>query len=146
MLRVQTQNGRLQNGDWKSGSGEGGFEPLFEESLCSRVLLLEKNMSIQVQYEFLESRPRSNYKQLWVKGRHIRAEVLYRYTVGPEPEFPEQVAKEYDLPVGAVLEAIDYCTRNRALLDAERSHEAADVRARGLDRYPHIPSDYSPPE
>ena len=63
-------------------------------------------MSIQIQYEFLESRPRSSYKQLWVKGRHIRAEVLYRYTVGPEPESAEQVAKEFDLPVGAVLEAI----------------------------------------
>src|SRR5207244_1147052 len=113
----------------------------FEESLYSRVLLLEKVMSIQIQYEFLESRPRSNYKQLWVKGRHIRAEVLYRYTVGPEPESPEQVAKEYDLPVGAVLEAIEYCTRNRDLLDVERSHEEADLRARGLDRSPHIPSD-----
>ena len=103
-------------------------------------------MSTQVQYEFLESRPRSNYKQLWVKGRHIRAEVLYRYTVGPEPESPEQVAEEYVLPVGAVLEAIEYCTRNRDLLDAERLQEEADLRARGLDRYPHIPSDYKPPE
>jgi len=103
-------------------------------------------LSIQVQYEFLESRPRSNYKQLWVKGRHIRAEVLYRYTVGPEPESPEQVAKEYDLPLGAVLEAIDYCTRNQDLLDAERSQEAADIQARGLDRSPHIPSNDSPLE
>src|SRR5207244_9998485 len=118
----------------------------FEESLYSGVTLVEKNMSIQVQYEFLESRPRSNYKQLWVKGRHIRAEVLYRYTVGPEPESPEQVAKEYDLPVGAVLEAIDYCTRNRDLLDSERSQEAADLQARGLDRYPYVPSDYKPSE
>lgn len=103
-------------------------------------------MSIQVQYEFLEPRPRSNYKQLWVKGRHIRAEVLYRYTVGPEPESPEQIANEYDLPVGAVLEAIDYCTRNRDLLATERSQEAADLQARGLDRYPHVPSDYKPSE
>ena len=103
-------------------------------------------MSIQIQYEFLESRPRSNYKQLWVKGRHMRAEVLYRYTVGSEPESPEQVAKEYDLPVAAVLEAIDYCTRNRDLLDTERSQEAASIRARGLDRYPHVPADYTPAE
>jgi hypothetical protein len=101
-------------------------------------------MSIQIQYEFLESRPRSNYTQLWVKGRHIRAEVLYRYTVGPEPEPPEQVAKEYDLPVAAVLETVDNCTRNRELLDAERSQEAASVRDRGLDRLPHVPADYSP--
>jgi hypothetical protein len=108
--------------------------------------LQEKDMSIQIQHEFLEPRPRSNYKQLWVKGRHIRAEVLYRYTVGPEPESPDQVAKEFDLPVGAVLEAIDYCTRNRDLLDAERSREALDIRTRGLDCYPQVPSDHTPPE
>ena len=103
-------------------------------------------MSAQVQYEFLESRPRSNYKQLWVKGRHMRAEVLYRYTVGPEPESPEQVAKEYDLPLAAVLEAIDYCARNLDQLDAERSREADSIQARGLDRYPHAPADYKPAE
>src|SRR2546426_9456353 len=103
-------------------------------------------MSVQVQYEFLESRPRSNYKQLWVKGLHMRAEVLYRYTIGPEPESPEEVAKEYNLPVEAVLEAIDYCTRNKDLLDAERSREAASIRARGLDRYPHAPAEYKPHE
>ena len=103
-------------------------------------------MSVQVEYKFLEPRPRSNYKQLWVKGRHMRAEVLYRYTVGPEPESSAQVAREYDLPVEAVLEAIDYCTRNKDLLDAERAREAASIRARGLDRYPHAPVDYEPEE
>ena len=101
-------------------------------------------MSVQVEYKFLESRPRSNYRQLWVKGRHMRAEVLYRCTVGPEPETPEQVAKEYDLPAEAVLEAIEYCTREKELLDAERTREAASIRARGLDRYPHAPVDYKP--
>ena len=101
-------------------------------------------MSVQVEYKFLEIRPRSNYKQLWVKGRHMRAEVLYRYTAGPEPETPQQVAKEYDLPVEAVLEAIDYCTRNKDLLDAERARETASIRAKGLDRYPYAPVDYKP--
>ena len=103
-------------------------------------------MSVQIEYKFLEPRARSNYKQLWVKGRHMRAEVLYRYTIGPEPESPEEVAKEYNLPVEAVLEAIDYCTKNDELLDAERSREGASIRARGLDRYPHAPADYKPAE
>ena len=103
-------------------------------------------MSVQIEYKFLEARPRSNYKQLWVKGRHMRAEVLYRSTVGTEPETPEQVAKEYDLPVEAVLEAIDYCTRNKDLLDAERARETASIRTRGLDRYPYAPVDYKPEE
>src|SRR6266446_378333 len=102
-------------------------------------------MSVHVQYEFLESRPRSNYKQLWVKGRHMRAEVLYRCTTGVELESAEAVAREYGLPVEAVQEAIDYCTRNRELLEAERARESANIRARGWDRYPHAPLGYKPP-
>ena len=38
-------------------------------------------------------------------GGRIRAEILYRETIGPEPLSPEEVAKEYNLPVQAVLEA-----------------------------------------
>jgi len=103
-------------------------------------------MSLEIQYEFLESRPRSNYKQLWVKGRHTRAEVLYRYTVGHESDSPEEVAKEYGLPVEAVLEAIEYCVKNRELLDAERSRDEASIRARGLDLYPNAPAVNEPTE
>jgi hypothetical protein len=69
-------------------------------------------MSVQIEYKFLEVRPRSNYRQLWVKGRHMRAEALYRAKVGAEPESPEMVAQEYGLPVDAVLEAIRYCTHH----------------------------------
>ena len=91
-------------------------------------------MAVEVQYEFLESLRRTNYRQLWIKGRHIRAEVLYRYTVGPEPESPEQIAREYDLPIQAVREAIEYCSANMELLDVERTRETADILARDLDR------------
>lgn len=94
-------------------------------------------MSVQTEYKFLEPRQRSNYKQLWVRGRHVRAEVLYRYTVGPEPETPEQVAQDYDLPVEAVLEAIDYCTKNKDLLDAERVRGEQRVKELGLDKPPY---------
>ena len=103
-------------------------------------------MSVEVEYKFLEARPRSSYRQLWVKGRHMRAEVLYRYTVGPEPQTPEEVAREYDLPVKAVQEAIDYCTRNKDLLDAERAWETVSIQARGLDHHPYAPVDYRPGE
>jgi uncharacterized protein (DUF433 family) len=101
-------------------------------------------MSVQVEYQYLEPRPRSNYRQLWVKGRHMRAEVLYRCTVGPEPRTPEEVARDYDLPVEVVLEAIDYSIRNKDLLDAERAREQANIKARGLDKPPYVPADYRP--
>jgi hypothetical protein len=99
-------------------------------------------MSIQIDYQYLESRSRSNYRQLWVKGRHMRAEVLYRCTVGPEARKPEEVARDYELPVEAVLEAIDYSTRNKPLLDAERHREELTMKAHGLDQPPHVPADY----
>ena len=101
-------------------------------------------MSAQVEYRHLESRPRSNYRQLWVKGLHIRAEVLYRLTVGPEPRTPEEVAQDYDLSVEVVLEAIEYSIRNKNLLDQERAREEASLRELGLDKPPYVPADHRP--
>jgi hypothetical protein len=95
-------------------------------------------MSEPVRYQYLQPKRGSHYQQLAVNGR-IRAEILYRETVGPEPLTPEQVAVEYDLPVEAVLEAIHYCQHNRELLDAERAREQASIKARGLDQWPHAP-------
>jgi uncharacterized protein (DUF433 family) len=99
-------------------------------------------MATQVQYQHLEPRPCSHYRQLWVKGRHMRAEVLYRCTVGAEPCTPEEVAQDYDLPVEVVQEAIDYAVRNQELLDAERAREASRMQELGLDKPPFIPTDH----
>ena len=97
-----------------------------------------------VQYKHLQPKAGSNYRQLFVNGR-IRAEILYRETVGAEPLSPEQVAREYGLPVEAVLEAIDYCKLNQQLLHRERAEEEASIRTRGLDKWPYAPPDYQPP-
>jgi uncharacterized protein (DUF433 family) len=96
-----------------------------------------------IEYKYLRPKPGSNYRQLFVNGR-IRAEILYRETVGAEPLTSEEVAREYGLPVEAVAEAIDYCTRNRELLDGERAREAARIKAAGRDRWPYAPRDSEP--
>jgi hypothetical protein len=91
-----------------------------------------------IRYRYLQPKRGSRYQQLAVNGR-IRAEILYRETLGSQPLSPEQIAAEYNLPVEAVREAIHYCEHNRALLDAERAREQAAIEARGLDRWPHAP-------
>lgn len=97
-------------------------------------------------YEYLSPKVGgSNYRQLFVRGR-IRAEVLYRETVGREPLTPAEVAKEYDLPIEAVLEAIDYCVKNEALLNEERSREEAWIRANGHDQWPYAPQILGAPD
>jgi hypothetical protein len=94
-------------------------------------------MSMANGYEYLEDRPGSSIKQPFVKGRKIWAEVLYRETVGLEPRTPEQVTEDFELPLGAVLEAIEFCTKNELLLQQER--ERADVRFREFEkRYPPL--------
>ena len=97
----------------------------------------------QTLYQHLMPKKSSSYRQLYVAGR-IRAEVIYRETVGLEPLTPEQVASEYNIPVEAVHEAIDYCIRNKELLDAERAEESARIKAAGRDRWPYAPKDYRP--
>jgi uncharacterized protein (DUF433 family) len=78
-------------------------------------------------YKFLEVRPRSSLRQLWIKGRNIWAEVLYRETVGEDPRTPEQVAHDFRVPLEAVREAIDYCTHNADFLNDEREREYAQI-------------------
>ena len=95
-------------------------------------------MTQRAQYKFLRPKPGSNYRQLFVNGR-IRAEILYRETIGSEPLTPEEVAKEYGLPTEAVEEAIDYCLHNPELLDADRAREAARIKAAGRDQWPYAP-------
>jgi uncharacterized protein (DUF433 family) len=84
--------------------------------------------------QHLEPRPGSNYRQHYLKGRRIRAAVVYEAIHGPDPQTPEEFARDYDVPLEAVREALDYVARNLPLIEAERDREAADVRARGLDR------------
>ena len=88
----------------------------------------------RLEYQHLEPRPGSNYRQLWPKGRRIRAAVVYENVHGPDPRTPEEFASDYGVPLDSVLEAIDYVERNRPLIEEERDREAARIHAMGLDR------------
>lgn len=71
------------------------------------------------RFQYLEPRQGSNYRQWFVKGRRIRAEVLYRQTIGPEPRSLEEVASDFDLPVELIREAIEYCLHNAQVLEED---------------------------
>jgi uncharacterized protein (DUF433 family) len=71
---------------------------------------------------------------LFLKGRRIRAAVVYEAVHGPDPLTPEEFARDYGVPPATVQEALDYVAHNLPLIEQERDREAADVRARGLDR------------
>ncbi len=92
----------------------------------------------QKQYQYLEARPGSNYRGLFLKGRRIRADWVYQDIHGPEPYTPGAWAENYQVPLEAVLEALDYVERNPAVIQADRERDEARHRAR--DRMDGRPS------
>ncbi len=89
-------------------------------------------ISTTAQYQHLEPRPGSNYRSLFLKGRRIRAAVVYESVYGPDPYTPEEFASNFGVPLAAVHEALDYVANNLPRIRTERDHEAARLRARGL--------------
>ena|SRR5207249_2401674 len=101
-------------------------------------------MGDENRYQYLAPRYGSSYRQYFVKGRRIRAEVLFAETVEPEARAPEEVAADFDVPVEAVYEAIRYCQENEDVLDQDREMESASIREHGRDKPPYVPPDYKP--
>jgi uncharacterized protein (DUF433 family) len=87
---------------------------------------------IERPYKHLEARPGSNYRALWLKGRRIRAAVVYESVHGPDPRTPEEFAADYQVPLEAVIEALEYVAHNQEIVEQDREREAARLRARGL--------------
>lgn len=104
-------------------------------------------MSAEREYQYLEFRTGSLYRQPLIKGRRIRVEILYGLTIPSEDGevyTPEQVAEHYDLPLDAVLEAIDYCQKHWDVVAADRAREDRLMEASGMNHpdYKYNPSKY----
>lgn len=101
-------------------------------------------MSESNGFQYLEIRPGCSVRQPFVKGRGIWAEVLYRETIGEDARTPEQVAEDFEVPLGAVLEAIDYCQKNEASLRDEWERQEASRREFEKKHPPLRPPWYQP--
>lgn len=85
-------------------------------------------------YKYLVRKPKSVYKQLFVKERWISARTLYgMYARDESPMTPEEIAADYDLPLDAVVEAIAYCESNPPELTEDYAREEAVMQATGMN-------------
>jgi uncharacterized protein (DUF433 family) len=83
-------------------------------------------------FHYLARKPKSVYKQLFIKDRWISARTLYGMYVNEEMSMsPEEIAVDYDLPVEAVLEAIAYCESDPPELAQDYMREKAIMEASG---------------
>jgi uncharacterized protein (DUF433 family) len=85
------------------------------------------------QYKYLARKPKSVYKQLFIKDRWVSARTLYGMSLGEDPMTPEEIAKDYDLPLEAVVEAIAYCKSDPPEIRRDWEREEAMMEASGMN-------------
>ena len=85
-------------------------------------------------WKYLAPNPKSAYKQLFLKGRRIRARDLYgRYMSAEEPMTPAEIAADYNLPLEVVEEAIAYCQTDPPEIKEDFEREERIMEATGMN-------------
>lgn len=82
-------------------------------------------------YQYLTSRPHPWKKQLFLKGRNMSVQNLV-YAMRKEKMTPAEVARDFDLPVDAVLEALHYYEHHQQLIELEALEEKRRLKEKGL--------------
>src|ERR1700676_2622177 len=90
-------------------------------------------MNTHKTWKYLVRKPKSVYKQLFVRDRWVAARTLYGQTLGEEARTAEEVAAAYGLPLEVVLEAIAYCESKPPELREDWEREQALILMTGLD-------------
>jgi uncharacterized protein (DUF433 family) len=93
--------------------------------------------SSKTEWQYLESRPHPWRKQLYLKGRRLKAFTVWSDMIANELT-PEEVAENKELPLAAVTEAIKYCQSNQELLNREAQEERRRLEEKGISLEPKI--------
>lgn len=89
-------------------------------------------MSPEARYKYLAEKPKSLYRQLFIKDRWISARTLYGMFVNEQqPTTVEEIAADYDLPSAAVEEAIAYGASSPPEIAEDAAREEAIMASSG---------------
>jgi uncharacterized protein (DUF433 family) len=84
---------------------------------------------------YLVSRPHPWRKQLFIKGRNMTVANLI-YSIRTNKLTPEEAAQDFDLPLAAVEEAMQYYALNRELIEIEALEEKRILKEKGYNIEP----------
>lgn len=86
-------------------------------------------------WQFLVSRPHPWRHQLYIKGRRLLASTLWRDTISNQMSL-EQAADNWELPLAAVHEVVQYCETHQDLLRLEAEEELRRLQEKGVSLEP----------
>jgi len=87
--------------------------------------------SLSNEWQYLEKNPDSWRKQLFIKGRNIKASTIWLDML-LNGFTPEELAEDKGVPLEAVKEAIQYCQENQQLLEEEALEEYLELEKKGI--------------
>jgi uncharacterized protein (DUF433 family) len=89
------------------------------------------------KWQYLESRPDNWKKQLYIKGKRIKANVIYSDLLVNKMSL-EEAAENWDLPLSVIAEVIEYCESNQELLKEESLKGRISLEQKGVAIDPPI--------
>lgn len=98
------------------------------ELITAIVQSLSSNQTESWQY--LVSRPHPWRKQLYIKGRKLLASTIWQ-DQKVNSMTAEQASENWDLPISAIYEAIQYCESHQDLIKLEADEEGYRLETRG---------------
>jgi hypothetical protein len=116
-------------------------EKAFQLSVSDRLALISaliqslQNSSQIEDWQYLVSRPHAWRKQLYIKGRKLLASTVWQDMVTNQLS-PEQAAENWELPLPAIDEAIQYCESHQELLKLEADEERYRLQIKGVPLEP----------
>jgi len=88
-------------------------------------------------YQYLEQRPDKSAQELFVRGTGVRASTIWHDRFISRFS-PDQIARDRDLPLEAVYEALDYCQENWERICKEKDSEKQQLEKRGFFGEPSL--------
>jgi uncharacterized protein (DUF433 family) len=101
----------------------------------TRLLIPELQSSADNGWEYLVARPHPWRRQLYVKGRKLRASTVWM-DMQTNAMTPEEAVDDWDLPLAAIEEIIRYCESHRQLLAMEAEEERRRLLEEGIPLEP----------
>ena len=89
------------------------------------------------QWQYLEQRPHPWRKQLYLKGKRIKASVIYSDMIVNEMTI-EEAADNWELPQNAIKEVIEYCSSHLELLRKEALEGRRRLEEKGVSLEPQV--------
>ncbi|MEB3219228.1 MAG: hypothetical protein VKN72_23755 [Nostocales cyanobacterium 94392] len=116
-------------------------EQAFKLSVSDRLSLISDLVqSLQTSnyvenWQYLVTRPHPWRRQLYIKGRKLLASTIWQDMISNDMS-AEQAAENWNLPLAAIYETINYCENNRELLKLEADEERYRLESKGVSLEP----------